>query len=610
MSLTSILSAEAIENAVKDCQAPDSFCYKKFFKLCGLSSKTPQEVKDVFQILDEDNSGFIEESELKCVKHRVGMYDDDRFVPGARTLSEAETKTFISAADDDSDGRIGAEGTRHANHTVFGAKEIQTQVPLMLMISPRMASGMQEKQFTASLLNFFVYNPTFGPREGEEEKKILFYHPSEVEKNEKIRNVGLCEAIVQFTRTFCPTKPAKSLHTQKNRQFFFEPEDNFWMVMVVRNPMIEKPNKDGKPPTQEYQEEEILDTVYGAVVKECYSMYKLFNGTFGRAVEAGGAELLIQKLEKFFYRYLQTLHLQSCDLLDVFGGISFFPLDKMTYLKIQSFVNRVEESLSLIKYTAFLYNDQLIWSGLEQDDMRILYKYLTTSLFPRHSEPELAGRDSPLRPEVAGNLLHYGRFLTGPTNLKDPEAKFRFPKIFVSTEDGYEELHLIVYKAMSAAACFMISASVELTRDFCEQLDALVGPQLTLLASDICEQFTVNRRISGPEKEPQFKFIYFNHMNLAEKSTIHMRKTASVCLTSVHPDLMKILGDINCDFARADEDEEIIVKAMTDYWVVGKKSDQRELYVILNQKNANLIEVNEEVKRLCATQFNNIFFLD
>ncbi|XP_038830776.1 vacuolar fusion protein CCZ1 homolog isoform X2 [Salvelinus namaycush] len=453
----------------------------------------------------------------------------------------------------------------------------------MLMISPRMASGMQEKQYTPSLLSFFVYNPSFGSREGEEEKKILFYHPSEVEKNEKIRNVGLCEAIVQFTRTFCPTKPAKSLHTQKNRQFFFEAEDSFWIVM---------------------------DTVYGAVLRECYSMYKLFNGTFGRAMEAGGVELLMQKLDKFFYRYLQTLHLQSCDLLDVFGGIAFFPLDKMTYLKIQSFVNRVEESLSLIKYTAFLYNDQLIWSGLEQDDMRILYKYLTTSLFPRHSEPELAGRDSPLRPEVAGNLLHYGRFLTGPANLKDPEAKFRFPRIFVNTEDSYEELHLIVYKAMSAAVCFMISASVELTREFCEQLDGLVGPQLTLLASDICEQYNVNRRISGPDKEPQFKFIYFNHMNLAEKSTIHMRKTASVSLTSVHPDLMKILGDINCDFARVDEDEEIIVKAMTDYWVVGKKSDQRELYVILNQKNANLIEVNEEVKRLCATQFNNIFFLD
>lgn len=34
-------------------------------------------------------------------------------------------------------------------------------------------------------------------------------------------------------RTFSPTKPAKSLHTQKNRQFFHEPEENFWMVMVL-----------------------------------------------------------------------------------------------------------------------------------------------------------------------------------------------------------------------------------------------------------------------------------------------------------------------------------------------------------------------------------------
>uniref|UniRef100_A0A8C6M481 Parvalbumin n=5 Tax=Nothobranchius TaxID=28779 RepID=A0A8C6M481_NOTFU len=101
MSLSSILSAEAIEKAVKDCEAPNSFCHKKFFQLCGLSSKTPKEVRDVFQIIDEDNSGYIEESELKFFLQR--------FVPGARTLSEAETKKFISAADDNSDGRIGAD---------------------------------------------------------------------------------------------------------------------------------------------------------------------------------------------------------------------------------------------------------------------------------------------------------------------------------------------------------------------------------------------------------------------------------------------------------------------------------------------------------------------
>ena len=34
------------------------------------------------------------------------------------------------------------------------------------------------------------------------------------------------------------------------------------------------------------------------------------------------------------------------------------------------------------------------------------------------------------------------------------------------------------------------------------------------------------------------------------------------------------------------------MKTMSDCWIVGRKSDQRELFVILNQKNANLIEID------------------
>uniref|UniRef100_A0A4W4F5I9 Parvalbumin n=1 Tax=Electrophorus electricus TaxID=8005 RepID=A0A4W4F5I9_ELEEL len=82
--------------------APESFCCKKFFQLCGLSQKSPKEVKDVFRILDDDHSGFIEEAELKFFLQR--------FVPGARVLTERETKAFLSAADDDNDGKIGIDG--------------------------------------------------------------------------------------------------------------------------------------------------------------------------------------------------------------------------------------------------------------------------------------------------------------------------------------------------------------------------------------------------------------------------------------------------------------------------------------------------------------------
>lgn len=41
----------------------------------------------------------------------------------------------------------------------------------------------------------------------------------------------------------------------------------------------------------------------------------------------------------------------------------------------------------LVENNDFLFAGR---SGLEQDDMRILYRYLTTSLFPRHSEPEVS----------------------------------------------------------------------------------------------------------------------------------------------------------------------------------------------------------------------------
>ncbi|XP_037112861.1 parvalbumin 8 [Syngnathus acus] len=101
MSLSSILSADAIASAIKDCQAPESFCPKKFFQVCGLAKKSPQDVKKVFGILDNDGSGYIEEEELKFFLQR--------FSPAARVLTEKETKSFLSAADDDNDGRIGVD---------------------------------------------------------------------------------------------------------------------------------------------------------------------------------------------------------------------------------------------------------------------------------------------------------------------------------------------------------------------------------------------------------------------------------------------------------------------------------------------------------------------
>lgn len=72
--LSYYINTEVLCCAYADCQvlmvlkcvsAADSFNYKTFFKACGLASKTSEDVKKAFAIIDQDNSGFIEEDELK-----------------------------------------------------------------------------------------------------------------------------------------------------------------------------------------------------------------------------------------------------------------------------------------------------------------------------------------------------------------------------------------------------------------------------------------------------------------------------------------------------------------------------------------------------------------
>lgn len=42
-------------------------------------------------------------------------------------------------------------------------------------------------------------------------------------------------------------------------------------------------------------------------------------------------------------------------------------------------------------------------------------------------------------------------------------------------------------------------------------------------------------------------------------------------------------------------------------WVVGRRSGQREFYVLFDKKDASLVQVGEDVGRLCEVYFSNIF---
>ena len=55
------------------------------------------------------------------------------------------------------------------------------------------------------------------------------------------------------------------------------------------------------------------------------------------------------------------------------------------------------------------------------------------------------------------------------------------------------------------------------------------------------------------------------------------------------------------------DDGELIVKTSSDCWVVGKRCDKREVYVVISHKNANLIEINGIIISSDCVSLSHVF---
>nr|BBH84736.1 parvalbumin [Arctoscopus japonicus] len=101
MALAASLNAADITAALAACKAADSFKHKEFFSKIGLSAKSAADIINAFKVIDQDQSGFIEEEELKLFLQN--------FSASARALTDKETKAFLAAGDVDGDGMIGMD---------------------------------------------------------------------------------------------------------------------------------------------------------------------------------------------------------------------------------------------------------------------------------------------------------------------------------------------------------------------------------------------------------------------------------------------------------------------------------------------------------------------
>jgi hypothetical protein len=330
-------------------------------------------------------------------------------------------------------------------------------------------------------------------------------------------------------------------------------------------------------------------------VRQAYDAFHFFNGRMATVVEKRDPDVLRACLTHYLTPFVADLNLERTNLFDALHGIQFLPVEKNVYLSIQAFVNGTEQSFPAVEETAILYHEHLVWSGFDQAATRALYALHVRRL--RVAEPD-AGATPFSMLDVA--------------ELDEPNA--------VDADDGscggaaplvrgLGDRRLYVWQS-NGVYCVWLMRRVAGLRQLCEQLRQFAEPHTSAVAPLLAQQHTTAyaapaTALSGSSLQPH-RYIYFNHMNLALKTSLRARGRTFT------PQVMRAMCDMHADFAKQSNGE-LMVKTSDDIWLVGRKADHREFVVVFDRVKssaANLIEVHDEVRRLSNTFFASIFLTD
>lgn len=364
------------------------------------------------------------------------------------------------------------------------------------------------------------------------------------------------------------------------------------LFQVVRIPYATKnassPNGDKK----DYIEPSVM---YDLLVS-AYKMFRMFVGQ----LKDIPPEDIYDKCEQFFTPYILSRNIPN-DISNIIQGINYLPLEKNSFFKVICFIDHLEISYPDFKCVSFVYNDQLIWNGLATNDMLTLYQYLVHSLLPKQVEKEIQGG-------AVTAAQRHGRYISPPEGICKAEDLQKLHKVYLMCEDDTEtkQYYLVIYRTLSATVCFTVDVTKTLQLETFKALDAFIGPYLSTIASTISEQCTIHALQNANLSTSDHKFLYFNRLNLAYRSS--PPPSTLTPSTTIKPEVLSIIAGIHSDRKSIGNYGEIIIKTPDEYWIAGKSSNDREFYVVIQDKNANLKDIADEVKRMCEEQMKGVFF--
>lgn len=322
-----------------------------------------------------------------------------------------------------------------------------------------------------------------------------------------------------------------------------------------------------------------------ATLSGIYQQYRFFNGPISQDLKDGDAGRVRaqERLRGFLPKLILNTRWRNANVFTALGGIHFLPVDKNVYLQLHRLVSEVEDRYRESVYaSSVLYGDHLIWSGLEQQDVRVLYKMLVSHLGTRTSE--------------------YPFFIDEVySNIRKPDCKIISQGIRVFLADDIATPHtLVIYMHHQLIFAFVLKEGHETAqKGFFESLKSQL--EGSVLPEALSEHYGRKSMFDS-----QYKYIYFNQMNLALKTSLQGKGD------DIDPQTMETLKKMHDEFERSKDSAcEVLVRSFNDRWIVGRRSEQREFFVIFDaSKGMSLTEINEEVKKLSSQYFQSIFITE
>ncbi|GES75847.1 vacuolar fusion protein CCZ1 homolog [Rhizophagus clarus] len=560
-----------------------------------------------------------------------------------------------------------------------------------------------------SLSYFCVYNPSLGGIDDSQGDQILYYTSKRtVPMDVKIRQVGLAQGLVNFTRVFSPTKPCENVHTQKNRLAFYEPEPDYWIHISIELGYVKKVTKDkeGKPKTTiDYLDSNLHDSGVKRMLELGYEMYRIFNGPFEYTVRTAGIKTLKNKLEEFFANWVFEWDFEKTELTKTVDGILYMPLSDSAESQIMSFINQVQSDYEFISDMFVIWQNKLVYRGngaipvnnvrgiwrhlvsyiaeRDEHDREIensrkskeaekastfmsftrnisgsnLFSYFSSSTTPKVS-PSTSPTNStsynpsfqPLEPNGSSSLLSPStqifipgpsNFLLGPTNLHGPDEDIQPVKVYLSKnssgssirtvnhqhdvkhdvdESDIEEYYLVAYKQNALTLVFFIplnplegSAKIQ-EMVFYRSFHNYLSSQSEEIIKILNENHEKTKKLGRTDIDKEYRYLFFNKMTLAVKSSLYPFSSNGSLISSskgltITSEMAHALCELHEDLERYPQLTEIYTRSSTNFWIVGKRSEGRVLYIVVPKKEASLAEVEDDVRRITAIYFsgNNIF---